>query len=188
MLGSWVVIRGRAVMSAHHSEFQSRLARIQAGEGFTKATVYVGMETAFTYVPTNRRKSGMGQAVQNAGFALSFPMALLVGVLSYGLERYAAMVFGGLPDPNANIDVEMVQIAATAFGIAVVATHLMGLRDRSLLLAKILGVAGGMLFFHNLVHLWPSVFDRIYSPIWVAKVMSETEPHSLLWRGVSFQF
>lgn len=188
MLGSWSIIRANAAMSAHHTEFQARLARIQAGQGFTKATVYVGMESAFTYVPSNRRRAGMGQVARNAGFALSFPMTLLVGFLSYGLERYAALVFGGLPDPNSNPDIVMVQIAATAFGIAVVATHLMGLRDRGLLIAKILGVAGGMLFFHNLVHLWPSVFDHIYSPIWVAKVVSETEPHSLLWRGVSFRF
>ena len=85
-------------------------------------------------------------------------------------------------------DIEMLKMAATAFGIAVVASHLMGLRDRGLLVAKAIGVVAGMLFFHNLVHIWPQAFDRMFSPIWVARVLTETEPHSLLWRGVSFPF
>lgn len=175
-------------MSAHQAEFQARLARIQAGTGFTKTTVYVGADSAFTYLPQSRRKAGMGQVVGNAGLALGFPMAMVVGFLGYALERYANFVLGGQPDPRANIDIEMLKMAATAFGIAVVASHLMGLRDRGLLVAKALGVVVGMLFFHNLVHIWPQAFDRMFSPIWVARVLTETAPHSLLWRGVSFPF
>lgn len=191
MLGPRETIGGRAAMSAtsaHQAAFQARLARIQAGKGFTKSTVYVGIDTAFTYQPQGQRKAGMGQVARNAGFALSFPMALLAGFLGFGLERYAAFIFAGRPDPQANPDLEMVKMAATAFGIAVVATHLMGLRDRGLLVAKALGVAGGMLFFHNLVHAWPQVFEQVFSPIWVARVLAETEPQSLLWRGISFPF
>ncbi len=175
-------------MSAHQAEFQARLARIQAGKGFTKTTVYVGMDTAFTYLPQSRRKAGMGQVFGNAGLALGFPMAMVVGFLSFGLERYAAFILGGKPDPQANADIGMLKMAAMAFGIAVVASHLMGLRDRGLLVAKALGVVAGMLFFHNLVHIWPQVFERMFSPLWVAKVLAETESHSLLWRGVCFPF
>jgi hypothetical protein len=175
-------------MSAHQAEFQARLARIQAGKGFTKTTVYVGMDTAFTYLPQGRRKAGMAQVAGNMGLALGFPMAMAVGFLSFGLERYFAFVLGGQPDPRASIDIEMLKMAATAFGIAVVASHLMGLRDRGLLVAKAIGVAGGMLFFHNLVHIWPQVFERMFSSLWVAKVLAETQPHSLLWRGVCFPF
>lgn len=175
-------------MSAHQAEFQARLARIQAGKGFTKTTVYVGMDTAFTYLPQGRRKAGMAQVAGNMGLALGFPMAMAVGFLSFGLQRYAAFVLGDRPDPQANADVELLKMAAMAFGIAVVAGHLMRLRDRGLLVAKALGVLGGMLFFHNLVHLWPQLFERMFSPLWVAQLLAETQPHSLLWRGVCFPF
>jgi hypothetical protein len=176
-------------MSAHHAEFQERLLRIQSGQGFTKATVYVGQETAFSYVPVNRRRGGMlGQLISNAGYALSFPFCVAVGVLCHGAERLAEFLLAGLPDPNANPDVEMAKVAVTGFLLTVVVTHLLGLRDKGLLVPKLLGVAGGMLFFHNLVHLWPQVFEPVFSKIWVAQITSMTEPASLLWRGISFPF
>lgn len=176
-------------MSAHHAEFQERLLRIQAGQGFTKATVYVGQETAFSYVPNNRRRGGtLGQLVSNAGYALSFPFSMMVGFVCHGMERLAAYALGGMPDPNANPDVEMAKVAVTGFLLTVVVTHLLGLRDKGLLVPKLLGVAGGMLFFHNLVHLWPHLFEPVFSKIWVAQITSMTEPRSLLWRGISFPF
>lgn len=176
-------------MSMHQTEFQDRIARIQAGKGFTKATVYVGLDQAFTYTPNSRRRTGgLSQALANAGYALSFPFCMAVGFLAHVLERYANFVLAGLPDPKASIDVEMFKMAATGMAIAVLATHLLGLRDKGLLVPKLLGVASGMLFFHNLVHLWPQEFETVFSPIWVAKITAMTEPHSIFWRGISFPF
>lgn len=176
-------------MSAQQQEFQDRIARILSGQGATKATVFVGQELSFTYQPANRRGGqGLAEVARNAGYALSFPVCLLAGTLSHGIERYAEFVFRGLPSPPANPDVEMVKVAVTSLCIAIVLTHLVGLRDRALFLPKMLGVAAGMLFFHNFVHLWPQVFDLLFSPLWVAKVTAMTEPHSLLFRGISIAF
>ena len=175
-------------MTAHQAEFQARIARIKAGQGFTKSTVYVGMETAFSYMPPNRRRGGQGLAALNLGHALSFPMAMLVGFLCHGLERYVDLTFNGLPDIKAMTDMQMLQMGGLAFAMTVVITHLIGLRDRGLLLAKALGVVAGMLFLHNLVHARPDVFDQIYSPNWVGRVMAMTEPGSMNWRGISIRF
>jgi hypothetical protein len=176
-------------MAAHQTEFHARIARIQAGEGFTKATVYVGQEIAFSYVPSHRRKGGAaGQIVANAGYALSFPFCLAVGFLCHGAERLAEFALAGLPDPNENLDIAMVKMAVTGFLLTVVITHCLGLRDKGLLVPKLLGVAAGMLFFHNLVHLWPHLFEQVFSPIWVAQITSMTEPRSMYWRGISFPF
>ena len=176
-------------MSARHAEFHDRLARIQSGAGFTKATVYVGLDQAFSYTPPNRRRNnGLGDVIANAGYALSFPFCMMMGFLAHGFERYASYVLSGMPDPQANIDVEMVKIAVTGSAIALVATYLMGLRDHRLLVAKLLGVAIGMLFFHNAVHLWPHVFEAAFSPRWVAQVTSHTEYSSIYWRGITFPF
>lgn len=176
-------------MSAHQTIFQDRIARIQAGKGVTKATVFVGMDTAFTYTPPNRRrKGGLFQALSNAGYALSFPFCLAVGFVSHMAERYVDFVLAGMPDPNANVDVQMVKMAAIGFAITVVVTHLLGLREKGLLLPKLLGVAAGMLFFHNLVHMYPQFFETVFSPIWTARIIALTEPHSMFWRGISFPF
>lgn len=176
-------------MSAQQAEFQERLARIRSGAGFTKATVYVGLDEAFTYCPQNQRAAnGLREKLANAGFVLSFPFCLAVGFACHVLERLAEYTFAGMPDPQANIDVEMVKIAVTGFAMTVVATFLLGLRDRGLMLPKLLGVAAGMLFFHNLVHYFPDFFGQVFSPIWVAHITSVTEPNSMIWRGISFSF
>lgn len=181
--------QGSQTMTAHSVEFQERLARIHSGQTFTRDTVYVGLDGAFTYVPKSRRKGkAIGQAAGNAGYALSFPFCMVIGFLCHVLERYADFVFNRTPDPNASVDVEMVKVAATGFMLTVVATFLLGLRERGLLLPKLLGVAGGMLFFHNFVHLWPDFFAKIFSPIWVAHVTSITEPSSMVFRGIVFPF
>lgn len=176
-------------MSIHHAGFQERIARINAGQGFTKGTVYVGMEDVFTYVPKARRKGrSLGEAANNAGYALSFPFCFLIGFLCHFLERYANFILDQRPDPNANVDVETVKIAVTAFMLTVVFSHLLGLRDRGLVVPKFLGVAAGMLFFHNFVHFWPNLFGAIFSPIWVAHVTTITEPSSMIFRGIIFPF
>ena len=50
----------------------------------------------------------------------------------------------------------------------------------------IVGVLVGGMTFHNLVHAAPQVFNRLFSPLWVAEVLRSTQPHSLLFRGISF--
>ena len=177
------------MMSTQQATFQDRLTRIQSGQGFTKSTVYVGLDTAFTYVPPGRHGTvGLSQVVNNAGYALSFPFCMALGFACHGLERYATYQLVGMPDPLANLDFEMLKMAVLAFAMTVVISHLMGMRERGLLLPKLLGVATGMLFFHNVVHLWPRLFEPVFSTMWVSWVTSSTEPSSLLWRGISFPF
>ncbi len=174
-------------MSLHHDDFQERIARILSGQGATKATVYVGQELSFTYHPANRarRQGATGQLARNAAAVLAFPASILAGVLGNGLQRFADFVFFGLPVTPENPDVDLVRVAMTTLCLTLVLTYLIGLRDRSLLVAKLLGSALGMMMFHNLVHLWPQIFDTLFSPLWVARMTTMTEPMSLLVRGIT---
>jgi|GEM_PF-2492662 len=177
------------MMSTQQATFQDRLCRIQSGQGFTKSTVYVGLDSAFTYVPPSRRGTvGLSQVVRNAGYALSFPFCMALGFLCHVFERYATFQLNGMPDPLANPDIEMLRMGLLAFAMTVVIAHFMGMRDRGLLVPKLLGVATGMLFFHNAVHLWPKLFEPVFSTIWVSGITSSTEPSSIVWRGLSFPF
>ena len=177
------------MISVQKSDFQDRIARIAAGTGSGRATVFVGQDLTFSYVPPNRRrKPGLADALRNARHSLSFPFCMAIGFLGHALTTYAQWILRGLPQPPQNIDLEMATVAASGACIAVLLTHLLGLRDRALLVPKFLGVALGMLFFHNFVHAYPTLFEQAFAPIWVAKITSMTEPHSLLFRGVSFPF
>lgn len=176
-------------MSTQQASFEDRIARIMAGQGTTKSTVFVGQDDVFTYIPRNRRgRGGATEVASNAGYALSFPLCLMIGFLAHVLGRYAEFILMGVPEPSKNVDVDMVVVAGTGLCLAVVMAHLLGFRDRGLLLPKILGVAGGMMFFHNLVHAYPAYFESAFSPLWVAKVTTMTEAHSILLRGISIPF
>lgn len=189
MIGFVSRVGGRSVISPQKAEFQERIARIAAGQGSTRATVFVGQDFTFSYQPQNRRrKPGLAEVLRNAGYSLSFPFCLAIGFLSHALQCYARWITLGVPQEPANIDVDMAVVAAASSSIAILLTHLLGLRDRGLLVPKVLGVGGGMLFFHNLVHAYPDFFDQVFSPIWVAKITSMTEASSLYFRGVSFPF
>ncbi|MEZ5797142.1 MAG: hypothetical protein R3D63_06475 [Paracoccaceae bacterium] len=175
-------------MSVHQTSFEQRIARINSGQAFTKATVYVGQELSFSYQPRHRHRGGLGQTVSNLGYVMSVPLCLVLGFLAHGLEQLATFAVAGLPDAKANLDIEMVRMAVGGLAITVVLAHLAGLRDKGLMLPKLLGVVAGMLFMHNFVHLYPQVFERIFSPVWVAKVTTMTEAHSIYWRGISIPF
>jgi len=175
------------MITTQQMDFRNRIERIQAGAGSTKATVFVGQDLRFSYVPKNRQQAGSaGDVARNALFVLVFPLSILVGVLSHVLYLYADFVISGLPRAPENITVEMVKVALSGSSIAILLSHVLGLRDRALLLPKLGGVVLGMLFFHNAVHLYPEVFDAVFSPLWVAKITAMTEPHSILFRGVCF--
>ncbi|MFZ1470867.1 MAG: hypothetical protein WAT09_18095 [Paracoccaceae bacterium] len=176
-------------MSTHHATFHDRLSRIQTGQGITKTTVFVGMDLSFSYQPRNRKAARKAGAVfANVGYALSFPFCILLGIFSHALQLYASYVLTGLPDPKANVDLEMIKTALAGGALVIVLTHLIGMRDRGLLVPKLLGVATGMLFFHNLVHLYPRVFETVFSTVWATRLMAMTEPHSIFWRGISISF
>lgn len=177
------------MLTAQKLEFQDRIARIAAGQGSTRATVFVGQDMTFSYVPRNRRrKDGLAEILANARHSLSFPVCMAIGVVSYGLYLYGQWILRGVPQAPESLDLEMAVTALATCCITVLLTHLLGLRARALYVPKLLGVAFGMMFFHNFVHAYPAFFDQAFSPLWVAKITSMTEPHSLLFRGVSFSF
>lgn len=177
------------MLTAQKLEFHDRIARIAAGQGSTRATVFVGQDLTFSYVPRNRRRrAGLAEMVANARHSLSFPLCMALGLASYGLYLYGQWILLGVPNAPESPDLDMAITALATSCITVLLTHVLGLRARALLVPKLLGVAFGMLFFHNFVHAYPAFFDRAFSPIWVGKITSMTEPYSLLFRGVSFSF
>jgi hypothetical protein len=177
-------------MSAHQTEFQARLARINAGQGFTKSTVYVGMETTFSYTPPNRKKAGISLAMPSAniGAMFGFPFAMLAGFVAHGVERYADFALFGLTDPTTLSWFAVARMAGVALVLSMLVMYLLRLRDRELVIAQALGVVAGVVAFHNLAHGLPELCGQVFSPEWVEMMTSATRPGSLYFMGSSFQF
>jgi hypothetical protein len=178
---------GTGVLTAQKIEFQERLGRIAAGQGSSRATVFVGQDLTFSYVPRNRRrKPGLGDLAAKARRSLALPVCMALGVVSHGLALYLHWLLQGAPLTPANADLDMAKTALATLCLTVIVTRLLGLCG--LWTAKLLGVAAGMLFFHNFVHAYPAVFAQVFSPVWVTQITAVTEPNSLLFRGTSIAF
>lgn len=177
----------QVISTAQKADFHNRIARINAGTGTCKTTVFVGQESQFTYTPRNKRnQAGRPINLGGASRAIAAITCVVAGFAAYGLARYGEWLAFGAQQSVSAAGMAQAQSAAISLAIALLLTHLMGLRDRGLLLPKVLGVVAGILFFHNVVHAWPMAFETLFSPGWVAQVMAETEPGSVNLAGANF--
>ena len=171
-----------------HHIFAQRVARINAAAASSKQLLFVGVDEVYS-IPIKPRQvvlSPLRAMFGNVMYPLSLILAVIVGALGHGAGMVIRYYVQGLPDLNANPDIEMVVQVVLGFSIAMVLGYILGLRSSSLTTLKSAGSALGVLFFHNAVHMFPQVFAVLTSGIWVNQMVTHTHPHSILWRGISF--
>ena len=177
-------------ISQNHLEFAARIARIESGVAASKQLLFVGIDEVY-HVPLRVRKvkqSGLKALLRNVMYPVSLVLAVTLGAVAHGLGQIARYQIQGLPDLNANPDIEMVVQVVLGFAIALVLGYLTGLRSKQLATLKSVGVVIGLLFFHNAVHAYPDFFGILASKIWVNQIVAHTQAHSILWRGISIPF
>lgn len=181
--------RPRVEAGSPMDAFQKRLARFNSGQ-IARNVLWVGTDESIAIPVRNRvvKTSGMRAALRNAVYPLTLLASVALGFVSYGLAQVARYHLQGLPDPQANPDIEMVSQLVIAFSLAMVLGYFLGLRARELTSLKSLGAFLGVVLFHNVVHLFPHVFDVLCSKMWVNYVVTHTKAYSLIWRGISFVF
>ena len=177
-------------ISQGHSEFAARIARIESGAATHRQLLFVGMDEVY-HLPLRVRKIRESPAkalVRNAIYPVSLALALVLGAVSHGLGQVARYHIPGLPNLDANPDIEMVVQVVLGVAIAMVLGSLLGLRSNQLTTLKSIGVVLGVLLFHNAVHAYPEFFATLTSKIWVNQIVTHTYAHSILWRGISIPF
>lgn len=177
-------------ISDNQFDFALRMQRIEATAKAQTQRLFVGEDECYVLPRAVRkiRKSGLAEMLGNLLYPLSMFVAPLLGVLSHGvgmLLRYQVMGLKGWSD---NPDIEMVAQVILGFSLAMVMGYLIGLRSNRLTSLKALGVLFGLLCFHNAVHMYPEVFTRLTSSLWVSQMMAATKAHSVMWRGVCLVF
>lgn len=169
--------------------FQRRLSRLQSGK-VSRNVLWVGDGESHALPTRERRRpqSRMRELLGRLFYPLAEVMAVALGFAGYGLGLILRYHLQGLPDAKSNPDIDMAVQVIAGFLIAIVVGHLIGLRARSLISVKALGAVAGLLLFHNLVHMYPHLFQQATSKLWVSEVLAQTKPHSLYWRGISLVF
>lgn len=176
-------------MSPGHADFARRVARINSGAASSKRTLFVGTDES--YVIPLRQSQGRkpaGSALRNALEPLSLILAFGLGIAAHGLAMVARFHLVGLPKVKASPDLEMLTQFVLGFLLALVCAKALRLTGPSQQLVRSLGVVAAVLLAHNLVHAYPEELGRVFTPLWVADVVTSTKPHSLLFRGLSFTF
>lgn len=156
--------------------FNARLARLAAHAGNTNATLHIGMDEQLERAAFERHKISQPKAKPEAR---TEPLMLLLGLASGGLAwawaqwMRASLMPGGDP----------LVVLATDLSIGLTAVLLLrailGLHGVPALLFQLIGMAVAILGLHNLVHLWPEHFARIFPAPWVSGVLSHTAPMSV---------
>jgi hypothetical protein len=179
---------GQNAMSVHQTDFAARIARIEKGIGSSKTTIYVGLDESYAVTYRARGNGGKLDMARNAALPLTVLIAFGVGVLSNTLARLAAFLSQGLPEPGINVDYMMMMDFITAMMLSLVIGACLGMNIRNFMVPRSLGVVAGMLGLHNAVHVWPWLFEPVFSKLWVGYILTSTEARSLVWRGMSFAF
>jgi uncharacterized membrane protein (UPF0136 family) len=183
----WVV--GWLLMSLSNPDFNARVARISAGTGSSKSTIFVGLDEAYQVTYRRRGKAaGPVAAVGNTLMSVFFVIAVGLGALAFGIAtwiRFQLMGQGaGVPDPMTEMAIQ----AGAALAVAFIIARAVPFRARMLKIVMAISAVCTMFVYHNAVHIFPDTFAQVFSQSWVDLVRATTKPLSIVWQGRSFTF
>jgi hypothetical protein len=174
-------------MSLSNADFNARVARIAAGTGSSKSTIFVGLDEAYHVTYRRRGKqSGPAAAVSNVLMPLFLMIGICLGALSFGIATWIRFEMqgqgAGVPNPMAEMGIQ----AAAALAVVFVIGRALPFRARMVRIAMAISAVCTMFLYHNAVHIFPGAFAQVFSQSWVDLVNASTEPMSVVWQGQSF--
>lgn len=168
--------------------FNARVARINAGHvscmprpGVSDGTGGGWMAKGEASRIGRRRRAKRGKATP-----LAVVFSLCLGVLSYVLSQYAGFHLMGMPDTSLSSDTRLAVDAVAAVAALLALSQVFSASSKLLVAVRLVGIAAAMAMMHNLVHLYPDIFELAASRDWVKTIKALSEPNSILFRGVSY--
>lgn len=184
-------------MDEQKRAFEERLARLNAAKGKDK-----GARTApMAEQADGSREGGISSQELAAGASLLTPdrrwantdfaevtgleeqtlgsvifgalKGIVLGVLIWGAFQYGLL-------HSSDGSYQLMGFAALVISAFVVLTRRRGI----MISVALFAMAGMFLGGHNLVHKWPDLFAKIYGQVWVTKLIAETKPCTLRYKGL----
>lgn len=177
-------------ISPNHADFLARAARVENNIAGARQLLWVGMDEVYS-MPRRERKvrvTGFRAFVRNAMYPVSMVAAVVLGAVSHCIGQITRFHVQGLPDLKANPDIEMLIQVILGIVISMALGYMFRLHSKGFTTLKSTGAVIGVLFLHNAVHQFPQMFAQATSALWVNQMISHTQAHSMLWRGISFVF
>ena len=172
------------------NDFHERLARIEAGGLNTRHTLFVGMDETFVVAQQQQRRTSQKaiSVVQNASYPATLLAAVVMSMLSVvAVKLLHFHLLGGVAlgsEPHNEMAIFLVLSVLLSFGLArwLWEDHnrLRGYMATGVLIM----IVGG----HNFVHMAPRAWGILFSDMWVAQVLAQTEYRSIVIRNYSIPF
>jgi uncharacterized membrane protein (UPF0136 family) len=176
-------------MSLSNPDFNARVARIAAGTGSSKSTLFVGIDEVYQVTYRRRGKqAGPAAAAGNVLMPVFMIIAMGFGALSFGIATWIRFQMQGQGAGVPNPMTEMAIQAAAALAVVFVIGRAIPFRARMLRVIMAISAVGTMFLYHNAVHIFPDAFAQVFSQSWVDLVQATTKPQSVVWQGRSFTF
>lgn len=161
--------------------FQARLARIG---GAPKPVTPGPVENIVPQVEKRTRNFVVSEDTLRGRLAypLSFVWAMLLGILSVFMARFATAHLVGSAEGADDMmlymmDIGVAAVCAFAIGVAIRST------DPKIMTTRMIGVFLAVSTMHNLVWFFPETFVWIYGEEWVEALLIRSEPNSIFFRG-----
>ncbi len=158
-------------------DFQARLARINAGEGHTAEGLIAPERRVVKDVKLT------GGLLENAVYPLSIAGAFVLGLLAVFFSRFARIHLLGTPPPEADIMLSLVADGGMALAIGFFFKQLFKMKGAEWISAQTMGVTVMVASMHNLIHLQPGLFAKIFTPDYVEFILGYTEFRTLMAAG-----
>ena len=167
---------GEAAIMRQQAAFDARLARLAAHAGNTNATLHIGMDEQLERAAFERKKVRQPAAKPEARTEpLILLLALLSGALAWAWAQWLRVSLMPAGDPLGMLATDLC-IGLTA---VLLLRAILGLRGGPALVCQLIGMGAALFGLHNLVHLWPEQFARVFPAAWVSGVLSHTAPLSV---------
>jgi hypothetical protein len=166
-----------AANSLRLAEFRERVQRCQQR----------AVQSQRRQVQVRQARARIRRSQRTAASPVAFLLAVLTGGVAVIAARYGRAIWTEPtligPDPRAAMLTDLI----FALMLGLVLKSLLSLPGHRLFLGQVLGAALMLVSMHNLVHLAPDLWARAFPSQWVAEVLQDTQPQSLLIQGRSYR-
>ena len=164
------------------NDFQARLARINAGD----------VDAVDGVIKPERREVKdvklTGGMLENALYPLSIAGAFFLGLMAVFFSRFARIHLLGTSDPETDIMMSLIADGGMALAVGFFFKQLFKMEGAEWVGAQTMGVTVMVASMHNLIHLNPALFAKIFTPDYVKFIMSYTEFRTLQFGGYVMGF
>ncbi len=175
-------------MTVHVNDFSARLARIEANGAKVQQRLFVGADESYLIPKKASDAPAQSEALSNAAYPATAVLAMLWGGVAFWVIKLLRWhLTHDAPIGQEPLNTFAVELLL-AFALSLTVGRWIWQDHMRLRSVQAMGALIMSLTWHNLVHLAPELFNRIFSEMWTAGVLFGTDFRTIVIRGFEIPF